>query len=198
MGSRSACSVTPSTPKMPRRRSSSSSSPTSDHSRGESAFTTWVWRVAANHLTRVRKGRRETVTFETLDDRLRTGLRDEASDRPDPEGEALARELRLRCTEAMILSLDRELRIAYVLGDIFNLAGRSPPRFWRSTRPRIESASLARASVCTSSSAAGAASSIARILVVAADKSKARSSEDCSLRKISTSRSIRRGPPTRR
>jgi RNA polymerase sigma factor (sigma-70 family) len=91
--------------------------------RGESAFTTWVWRVAANHLTRVRKGRRETVTFETLDNRLRTGLRDEPSDRPDPESEALARELRLRCTEAMILSLDRELRIAYLLGDIFNLSG---------------------------------------------------------------------------
>jgi RNA polymerase sigma factor (sigma-70 family) len=91
--------------------------------RGEGALRTWVWRVAANHLARVRKGRRETIAFETLDDRLRTGLRDDPEPRPDPEGQALARELRLRCTEAMILSLDRELRIAYLLGDVFDLSG---------------------------------------------------------------------------
>jgi RNA polymerase sigma factor (sigma-70 family) len=92
--------------------------------RGESSLRTWVWRIAANHLARVRRGRRETITFETLDERLRTGLReasDEPADRPGPEADALARELRLRCTEAMILSLDRDLRVAYVLGDIFHL-----------------------------------------------------------------------------
>jgi RNA polymerase sigma factor (sigma-70 family) len=91
--------------------------------RGESAVKTWVWRIAANHLGRVRRGRREVVSFEILGDRLKTGLREEPSDRPDPEAETLARELRLRCTEAMILSLDRELRIAYVLGDIMALSG---------------------------------------------------------------------------
>jgi RNA polymerase sigma factor (sigma-70 family) len=91
--------------------------------RGESAFQTWVWRIAANHLARVRRGRREVLTFEVLEDRLRSGLREEPSERPGPETEALANELRLRCTEGMILSLDRELRIAYVLGDILNLSG---------------------------------------------------------------------------
>jgi RNA polymerase sigma factor (sigma-70 family) len=91
--------------------------------RGESAFKTWVWRVAANHLARVRRGRREVVTFEVLGERLETGLREEPSERPDPEAEVLAKELRLRCTEAMLLSLDRELRIAYVLGDILSLSG---------------------------------------------------------------------------
>jgi len=91
--------------------------------RGESAIKTWVWRIAANHLARVRRGRREVITFEVLGDRLHTGLRDEPADRPDPEAQALARELRLRCTEAMILSLDRELRIAYVLGDVMSLSG---------------------------------------------------------------------------
>jgi RNA polymerase sigma factor (sigma-70 family) len=88
--------------------------------RGESAFGTWVWRIAANHLRRVRRGRRETITFDILDERLRTGLREEPS---DPETEALAGELRLRCTEAMLLCLDRDLRIAYILGDLFELSG---------------------------------------------------------------------------
>src|SRR5262252_2292339 len=53
--------------------------------RGESAFRTWVWRIAANHLARARRGRRETISFEVLDDRLRTELSDEPSVRPDPE-----------------------------------------------------------------------------------------------------------------
>jgi RNA polymerase sigma factor (sigma-70 family) len=91
--------------------------------RGESTVKTWVWRIAANHLARVRRGRREVLTFEVLGDRLRTGIREEPSDRPDPEAEVLARELRLRCTEAMILSLDRTLRLAYILGDLMNLSG---------------------------------------------------------------------------
>src|SRR3954467_13797363 len=42
--------------------------------RGESSLRTWVWRISVNHLSRVRKGRRETITFEALDERLRTGL----------------------------------------------------------------------------------------------------------------------------
>jgi hypothetical protein len=85
-----------------------------------------VWRIAANHLARIRRGRREMISLELLDERLRTGLRPEAADasaRPDPEEEALARELRLRCTQAMLLSLDRELRLAYILGDVFELSG---------------------------------------------------------------------------
>src|SRR6266700_3174680 len=45
--------------------------------RGESSFRTWVWRIAAHHLSRVRKGRRETISFELLDERLKTGFRDE-------------------------------------------------------------------------------------------------------------------------
>jgi RNA polymerase sigma factor (sigma-70 family) len=90
--------------------------------RGESALMTWVWKIAAQHLVRVRRGRRETLTFETLDERLRAGLREDA-DSSDPEMDALAGELRLRCTEAMLLSLERELRLAYILGDLLNLSG---------------------------------------------------------------------------
>src|SRR5438128_4819869 len=63
----------------------------------------------------------EDAAQEILDERLRTGLR-QVSEEPDPEDRALAREIRLRCTQAMLLGLDRELRIAYVLGDIFNLS----------------------------------------------------------------------------
>src|SRR5207245_46709 len=61
--------------------------------RGESAFSTWVFRIAANHLARVRRGRRETINFDTLDERLRTGFREDEASAPDPETETLAREV---------------------------------------------------------------------------------------------------------
>src|SRR5499427_4312414 len=53
--------------------------------RGESAIKTWVCRIAANHLARVRRGRREIISFELLDDRLRSGLGEEVDDRPEAE-----------------------------------------------------------------------------------------------------------------
>jgi RNA polymerase sigma factor (sigma-70 family) len=38
--------------------------------RGDSALSTWVWRIAANHLRRVRIGRREAVSVDALAERL--------------------------------------------------------------------------------------------------------------------------------
>jgi len=88
---------------------------------GEAALSTWVYRIAANHLLRVRRGRREVLSFELLAERLDDGLRD--SDSADPEAELLTLEIRLRCTEAMLLSLDRPSRVAFILGEIFELSG---------------------------------------------------------------------------
>ena len=90
--------------------------------RGESALWTWVFRIAANHLLRARRGRRETLSFELLGDRLDGSLGD-PSGPPDPEIDAMALEIRLRCTEGMLLCLDRPLRIAFILGEIFQLSG---------------------------------------------------------------------------
>src|SRR5258708_6515835 len=59
--------------------------------RGESSLRTWAWRIAANHLSRVRRGRRETISFELLDERLRSRLDADAAGRPDPPSEAPTR-----------------------------------------------------------------------------------------------------------
>jgi RNA polymerase sigma factor (sigma-70 family) len=91
--------------------------------RGESAFRTWVWRVAANHLLRFKRGRRETISLEVLAERLDTGLRPGAPALPEAEANLFAAEIRLRCTQAMLLGLDREGRIAYILADIMGLSG---------------------------------------------------------------------------
>lgn len=96
--------------------------------RGDSSFRTWSWRIAANHLLRVRRGRMERFTFESITAVLEAGLRDEEPDLLEAEASLFAREVRLRCTQAMVLSLDRDLRIAFVLGDIFCLTGEEAAR----------------------------------------------------------------------
>jgi RNA polymerase sigma factor (sigma-70 family) len=93
--------------------------------RGESSFSTWVWRIAARRLAEVKRGRRETESFEALEARLHSLQIDvpPAAAEEAAESAVLAHEVRLRCTQAMLLSLDRLSRMAYVLGDIFNLSG---------------------------------------------------------------------------
>ncbi|HXG39483.1 MAG TPA: RNA polymerase sigma factor [Candidatus Limnocylindrales bacterium] len=96
--------------------------------RGESSLRTWVWRIAANHLVSVRRSRREVpgFSFEQLEAMLDAGL--EAADslpspEPSPEAAALEEEVKLGCTHAMLLCLDREHRLAFVLSEIYDLTG---------------------------------------------------------------------------
>ena len=91
--------------------------------RGESSFRTWSWRIASNHLVRARRGRLERVTFESLSELLGREPEADAPAPPEAELRLLALEVRLRCTEAMLLALDRNLRLAFVLGEIFALSG---------------------------------------------------------------------------
>lgn len=85
--------------------------------RGESAVRTWVWRVAANHLLSRRRGRVEEVVhdFECYASAL-AALPDESE--PGPEERLLVEEAKIGCTIGMLLCLDREQRLAFVLGEI--------------------------------------------------------------------------------
>ncbi|HEX2048144.1 MAG TPA: RNA polymerase sigma factor [Acidimicrobiales bacterium] len=90
--------------------------------RGEASFRTWAYRVAANHLLN-RKSRmeRETLTFRRFAEDLHEGLADHGAEGPDAR--LLAEEVKLGCTLGMLLCLDREQRLAYVLGDVLGLSG---------------------------------------------------------------------------
>jgi RNA polymerase sigma factor (sigma-70 family) len=92
--------------------------------RGESSFRTWALRVATNHLLNVRRSRVEDqrFTFDAFGRDLAEGLDDvPASRRDDPEQALLEEEVKIGCTQAMLLCLDRDERIAYILGDVFEL-----------------------------------------------------------------------------
>lgn len=92
--------------------------------RGESAFLTWVYRVAANHLLTARKSRLEEqgLSWEAFGDDLERGLSDPPiAARTSAEEALLLEEVKVGCTLAMLTCLDRPHRLAYVLGEILEL-----------------------------------------------------------------------------
>jgi RNA polymerase sigma factor (sigma-70 family) len=89
--------------------------------RGDSAFRTWAYRVAANHLltTRKRGSELRAESFDELAERLDGNL---AAGDPPADDQLLVREAKLMCTTTMLACLDRDHRLAYILGEIFELA----------------------------------------------------------------------------
>jgi RNA polymerase sigma factor (sigma-70 family) len=87
--------------------------------RGESAVTTWAYRVATRHLLRQRK-RNKRDRFESLAMGLGQTEND-LSQAPSAEQRLLEEEVFLGCTQAMLRALEPGLRIAFVLGAILEL-----------------------------------------------------------------------------
>ena len=90
--------------------------------RGDARVTTWVYRIAVNHLltTRRRGAEDPTLTFAAFGRDLAEEL-DAAYDPRGVDDELLAQEVMVGCTQGMLLCLDREHRIAYILGDVLEL-----------------------------------------------------------------------------
>jgi RNA polymerase sigma factor (sigma-70 family) len=93
---------------------------------GRSRLRTWLYRVAMNHLLNMKRTRAEEIgyTFERYGDGLDSTP---DLDLPDPSTvpadlRLLVDEARIGCTMGMLLCLDREQRLAYVLGEIFGVS----------------------------------------------------------------------------
>lgn len=86
-----------------------------------SRLTTWAYRVAANYLLDVKKScvERERLDFDSFSRSLVEGLSDDGP--ADTERSLLTAEVKVGCTLAMLQCLDRPHRLAYVLGEIFDL-----------------------------------------------------------------------------
>lgn len=92
---------------------------------GRSRFRTWLYRIVVHHVLNMKRGRAErTLNFGDYG-RALDGTPD--LDLPDPttvpaDLRFLVAEARIGCTSAMLLCLDREQRLVYVLGEIFGVS----------------------------------------------------------------------------
>jgi RNA polymerase sigma factor (sigma-70 family) len=93
--------------------------------RGERSFSTWMYRVAANHLLTMRKRRAEraALSFEEYEESL--DLKSAVNWR-EPQSETLqhlfVEEIRISCLQGLLLCLDRDHRLAYLLADVFDVS----------------------------------------------------------------------------
>jgi RNA polymerase sigma factor (sigma-70 family) len=93
---------------------------------GRSSFRTWLYRIVVNHVLNMRRGRVEdsAINFRIYGEEL-----DQTPDLdlPVPKGTSpdanlLVTEAMLACTSGMLLCLDREQRLSYILGAILGVS----------------------------------------------------------------------------
>jgi RNA polymerase sigma factor (sigma-70 family) len=93
---------------------------------GRSSFRTWLYRIAVNHVLNAKRGRREPegLTFGCYAHGLDTTPdSDPSDDRAIPvDVRLLVDDARIACTAGMLLCLDREQRLTYILGEIFEVS----------------------------------------------------------------------------
>ncbi len=92
--------------------------------RGESGFKTWVYRIASNTLLTLKKKRMEkqAMTFDEFSEDLSQGISSTAIHiECDLDEKLLLEEVKVGCTLAMLMCLDRKHRLAYILGEIVEL-----------------------------------------------------------------------------
>jgi RNA polymerase sigma factor (sigma-70 family) len=91
--------------------------------RGDSSFRTWAYRIAANHVINMKKKKME-LSYSSFTKYGNDILNSPDTELPDPrsvnaEIDMLVEETKIGCMNAMLLCLDREQRLIFILGSMF-------------------------------------------------------------------------------
>ena len=94
--------------------------------RGESSFRTWLYRIVVNHVLNMKKSLGEKKHNDNFDDYWRAIENTPDMDLPHQgtysvEMETIVNEVKVSCMSGMLLCLDREQRLIYILGVIFQV-----------------------------------------------------------------------------
>lgn len=95
--------------------------------RQESSLSTWVFRIAVNHLKNYQKGMfsQRPLSFELYGEDIASGREKDVPDMSGGVDKALLeRELKMSCSNVMLQCLDPESRCIYILGTMFRLDSR--------------------------------------------------------------------------
>lgn len=88
-----------------------------------SSFRTWLYRIVVNEFlqTKRRKSEDRFTSFEKYAEQLDAVPNPDLTKEEELEFEELSREMQVRCMSGMLMCLDREQRLIYILGDTFGL-----------------------------------------------------------------------------
>ena len=90
----------------------------------KSAFTTWLYRIAVNHILDLKKKSIETeITrgFDGYAENLASIQSQELNSEEKVILKDAVKEAKISCMSGMLMCLDREQRLIYVMGDIFKI-----------------------------------------------------------------------------